>query len=160
MGEKKPNCEVEQRHETDCMESDYNSESKKKIGSPDDSNTAIKSVKLKTRGGARADVVGVDCYSLYVTGKLLKTLANPEGFVCKLIQRAEQDGYRVQVLSTVSGVAEPYNHALGTGSVEVAIKLIKELIRLAVTLILRNPNVSVTGFKDLDIYKLWGKFFL
>eukprot|EP01041_Mallomonas_annulata_P031392 gene31392-53694_t len=58
MGEKEPICEVGQRYEIDCMESDYNAEPKKKIGSPDDSNTAIKSVKLKTHGGARAAVVG------------------------------------------------------------------------------------------------------
>ena len=178
---------VGDRYEIDCLESDFNEEPKNKADHLDSGSTLqTKAAKLKTHGGARAAAVGVDCYSSYVTGKLLKSLANPVGFVSSLIHRVEQHGHVVRVLAADSGVmttstfqvmttkveefcvgkhiipevAEPYNHARGTGSVEVSIKLIKELIRLAITLVLRNPNFLVTGFTAIDVYKLWGEFFL
>eukprot|EP01041_Mallomonas_annulata_P002805 gene2805-5522_t len=177
---------VGQRYEIDCMESDYNNNESKKSSDDSNNNLIIKNKKLKTHGGARAAAVGVDCYSSYVSGKLLKSVANPELFVEEMIMKVENAGHKIQKLAADSGVltasvfqvitpkveslcllknitperAEPYNHARGTGSVEVSIKLIKELIRLAVTLILRNPNFKVTGFNDIDIYKLWGEFFL
>eukprot|EP01041_Mallomonas_annulata_P008698 gene8698-17971_t len=161
MGEKEPVSEVGQRYEIDCMKSDYNAEPTKKIGSPDDSNTAIKSVKLKTRGGARAAV-----------GKLLKTLVNPEGYVYELIQRVEQDRYRVQVLAADSEVITTSTFQVMSIKVELLdlkniflprwLSHIIMLVELAVSNNI-NPeksNFSVTEFKDLDIYKLWGEFFV
>ena len=37
--------------------------------------------------------------------------------------------------------------------------MIKRLIRMAITLILRNPNFPVLGFPPITIFKLWGEFY-
>jgi hypothetical protein len=39
--------------------------------------------------------------------------------------------------------ALPYNHARITGQVEIEIQIVKKLIRIAITLILRNPNFQL-----------------
>ena len=38
--------------------------------------------------------------------------------------------------------------------------MIKKLQRLAITLILRNPNFSILGFPIVAIFKLWGELYL
>ena len=45
------------------------------------------------------------------------------------------------------------------GMEENAIGLIKNLMSLAITFVLRNPNFSITGFTKIEILKLWGEFF-
>eukprot|EP01036_Dinobryon_divergens_P033998 gene33998-43927_t len=112
-----------------------------------------------THGGARAAAVGVDCYSSYVSGKLLKSVANPELFVEEMIMKVENAGHKIQKLAADSGVltasvfqvitpkveslcllknitperAEPYNHARGTGAARVAVKVATGLIRIIIT---------------------------
>ena len=168
-----------ERYEIDCMECDYNTDSTVKLGQ--------KQKKLLTHGGAVAAAVGVDCFSGFVHGKLLKSVAKAEEFVKEFISRVEVEGWNVHLLAADSGImsssmfqvmtpavealclhhtpvikvarSEPYDHSVETGTVEVVIGMIKRLIRLAVTLILRNPNMNVTGFSTNNILKLWGEYF-
>jgi len=53
-----------------------------------------------------------------------------------------------------------YSHARVTGSVEREIGLIQNLIRVAVTPILRNPNFPALDFTPPMIFKLWREFAL
>jgi len=55
--------------------------------------------------------------------------------------------------------SEPCDHSIETGTVENAIVMINRLMSLAITLILRNPNLSVTGFNRMQVLKLWREFF-
>ena len=54
----------------------------------------------------------------------------------------------------------PHNHARITGCVEIEIQIVKQIVRLGMTLILRNPNFPIFGFTVIEVYKLWGEFFL
>jgi hypothetical protein len=119
-------------------------------------------------------------------GKLVKSVADPEVFVEGFLARFKLDNWPVSGLAADSGVvtnaqfqvmttkveqlcaqwhvqklerALPYNHARITGQVEIEIQLIKKLIRMAITLILRNPNFPVLGFQPMTIFKLWGEFY-
>ena len=117
----------------------------------------------------------------------MKSTAKSVVFVQEFIARVELEGWTVSVLAADSGVltssmfqvmtpaveamclahspaikvarSEPYDHSVETGTVENAIGLIKRLMSLAVTLILRNPNLIVTGFTRIQVLKLWGEFF-
>jgi hypothetical protein len=118
-------------------------------------------------------------------GKLVKSVANPEGFVEGFLERYKLDEWPVSGIAADSGIvtnsqfqvmitkveqlctkwnvqklerALPYNHARITGQVEIEIQIVKKLIRMAITLILRNPNFPVLGFTPLTIFKLWGEF--
>ena len=170
-----------ERYEIDCMEPDLISEGLI------ENDKASKSRKLASHGGAIAGAVGVDCYSGFVHGKLLKSTANSVLFVNEFVAKVELEGWNIAVLAADSGVltssmfqvmtpaveamclkhqpviravrSEPYDHSLETGTVENAIGLIKRLIALAILLILRNPNLSVTGFTKIQVLKLWGEFF-
>ena len=170
-----------ERIEIDCLYSDYNiRESDSKLGT-------LKTRKLPTHGGAIAGALCVDCYSSYVHGQLLKSVSHPETFVEGFLSRLKLDDVIVTTLAADGGVvtnsmfqvlttkveslctkwnirsiqrAEPYSHARITGSVEREIGIVKSLIRLATTLILRNPNFPVLGFTPVMIFKLWGEFFL
>ena len=171
-----------ERYEIDCMEPELTSE-----GLTDFNEKVSKTRKLVSHGGAIAGAVGVDCYSGFIHGKLLKSTANSVSFVNEFIAKIELEGWNVAVLAADSGVltssmfqvmtpaveamclkhqpviravrSEPYDHSLETGTVENAIGIIKRLIALAVTIILRNPNLSVTGFTKIQVLKLWGEFF-
>ena len=174
-----------QRIEIDCLYSDYNV--RESVPSVDSQPFTVKTRKLPTHGGAIAGAVCVDCYSSFVHGQLLKSVAHPELFVEGFLARLKLDDVIVSTLAADGGVvtnsvfqvlttkvdtlckkwnvqsierSEPYAHARVTGSVEREIGLIKSLIRLAITLILRNPNFAALGFTALMIFKLWGEFFL
>jgi len=54
--------------------------------------------------------------------------------------------------------SEPYDHSIETGT-KNAIGMIKRLMSLAITIILRNPNLTLTGFNRLQALTLWGVFF-
>lgn len=173
------------RIEIDCMFSDYNIRESLPATAKKPAHVSTK--KLSTHGGAIAGAVCVDCFSSFVFGSLLKSVAHPETFVERLLIRIKLDGFSVITLAADGGVvtnsmfqvlstkveelcrqwgvmtierSEPYSHARITGSVEREIGLIQDLIRMAVTLILRNPNFPTLGFTPLMIYKLWGEFFL
>jgi len=122
------------------MECDYNADSTVKLGQ--------KQKKLLSHGGAIATAVGVDCFSGFVHGKLLKSVAKAVESLCL---------HHNPIIKVAR--SEPYDHSVETGTVEVVIGMIKRLIRLAVTLILRNPNMTVTGFTANNILKLWGEYF-
>ena len=174
-----------ERIEIDCMQSDYNL----RESVPGNSTIAasVKTRKLPTHGGATAAVVCVDCYSSYVSGKLVKSVADPEVFVEGFLARFKLDNWPVAGLAADSGIVTnaqfqvmttkveqlcskwnvqklerslPYNHARITGAVEIEVQLIKKLIRMAITLILRNPNFPVLGFSPMTVFKLWGEFYL
>ena len=174
-----------QRIEIDCLYSDYNV--RESVPSLDNKSVTLRTRKLPTHGGAIAGAVCVDCYSSFVHGRLLKSVSHPEIFVEGFLSRLKLDDVLVCTLAADGGVvtnsmfqvlttkvealckkwnvktierSEPYSHARITGSVEREIGVIKPLIRLAITLILRNPNFPVLGFTPLMIFKLWGEFFL
>ena len=176
---------VGQRIEIDVMFSDYNV--RESVPGPAGSAPTLRTKKLATHGGATAAALCVDGYSSFVHGKLLKSVANPEDFVEHFFVRFQLDNHQVQGLAADQGIitnsmfevstpavdllckqykvgkverSEPYNHSRVTGRAEIEIQLVKKLIRLAITLILRNPNFPVLGFTPLSVYKLWGKFFL
>lgn len=173
------------RIEIDCFYSDYNV--RESISSNENKSATIRTRKLPTHGGAIAGALCVDCYSSFIHGQLLKSVAHPETFVEGFLSRLKLDDVSVSTLAADGGVvtnsmfqvlttkvdalckkwkvksierSEPYSHARITGSVEREIGIIKTLIRLAITLILRNPNFPVLGFTPLMIFKLWGEFFL
>ena len=171
-----------ERYEIDCMEPDQSHAVIEEF-----EKTKIQPRRLLSHGGAVAGAVGIDCYSGFVHGKLLKSTAKSVIFVQEFIARVELEGWKVGLLAADSGVltssmfqvmtpavealclahspiikiarSEPYDHSIETGTVENAIGMIKRLMSLAVTLILRNPNLSVTGFNRLQVLKLWGEFF-
>jgi len=166
-----------QRVELDGFESDYNE--------IDKSFDEGKVKKLPTHGGATSNAVAVDCYSgcsflqllkppvnsvkiiettyndFAINGVKIELLAADQGVLSQskfqvmkpaAIYRCEELGIRVEV-------AEPYNHSRGTATVERTIRTIKELGRMAMTCILRNPNFLTLGFTKLDILKLWGEIY-
>ena len=174
-----------ERIEIDCMQADYNL--REPVPGHSSFVASAKTKKLPTHGGATAAVVCVDCYSSYVMGKLVKSVADPEVFVEGFLARFNLDNWPVLGLAADSGIVTnaqfqvmttkveqlctkwhvqtlerslPYNHARITGSVEIEIQLIKKLIRMAITLILRNPNFPVLGFSPMTVFKLWGEFYL
>ena len=174
------------RIEIDCMYSDYNIR-ETAPPTPENKVIAMKTRKLPSHGGAIAGALCVDCFSSFVHGQLLKSVAHPETFVEGFLCRLKLDDVIVRTLAADGGVvtnsqfqvlttkvetlctkwnirsierSEPYAHARITGSVEREIGLVKSLIRLAITLILRNPNFPILGFTPIMIFKLWGEFFL
>jgi len=166
-----------QRVEVDKMEPDYNEES------PEDGSRKVR--KLPSHGQAIAASVSVDCYSLVVQGKLLTSTRNSMVVIEDILKFYHVHNIPIKLISADSGVisqgvfqvlkpeveaflhdrgiqterAEPHNHSRGTSHVERAIRSIKDLIRIAVLYILRNPNFPVLGFSELDILKLWGELF-
>jgi hypothetical protein len=120
-------------------------------------------------------------------GKLVKSVADPEVFVEQFLTRFKLDNWTVSGLAADSGIVTnaqfqvmttkvedlcarwhvqqlerslPYDHARITGQVEIEIQMIKKLIKVAITLILRNPNFPVLGFAPITVFKLWGEFYL
>ncbi len=154
---------------------------------PDCNVTANKKTqKLKTFGGAESALVFVDVYSGFVKGKLMKVgvpFKDEVLYLLKMIRLV--DKVQPVVLAADSGIVsqskyesfhteiegilsdleikyekvEPYNHARGGAVVEVSIRLIKQLIRLATMYVLTNPNFSSFGFEKVDIFRMWGELF-
>lgn len=118
-------------------------------------------------------------------GILRKNTGRSVEFVSEFVKRCKLYNVSVELLSADSGVnpqsmfqimtsdvekylcdcgikserAEPYNHSRGTPVVERSIRMIKELIRLAVMYVTTNPNFKSFGFAHVDILKLWGELF-
>jgi len=119
-------------------------------------------------------------------GKLIATTGEPHVFVEHFLNRFETDGHIVECFAADSGVlpnaeflvktpkvdelcmrrkiksverSHPHNHARVTGRVEIEVQIVKKLIRLAPTLILRNPNFPLLGFTPLMVFQLWGEYF-
>ena len=144
-----------------------------------------KSTKLPTFGGAIAAAVCVDCYSGYVYGKLLKSKSHSIEYVRHFVLQYQTAGIAITKVASDSGVltqstfntmtpevegyllslnikterAEPHNHSRGTATVERSIRSIKDLMRMAFTYVLRNPNLSEVGMTTEHILKLWGELF-
>ena len=65
----------------------------------------VRTQKLPTHGGAIAGAVCVDCYSSFVFGKLLKSVAHQETFFVKnFLNRLKSDGVHVSTLALDGGV--------------------------------------------------------
>jgi UDP-N-acetyl-D-mannosaminuronic acid transferase (WecB/TagA/CpsF family) len=79
---------------------------------PDQSHAVIEDLnksksmprRLTSHGGAVAGAVGIDCFSGFIHGKLLKSTAKSVVFVSELIARVELEGWTVGVLAADSGV--------------------------------------------------------
>ena len=148
-----------ERIEVDVMYSDYNV--RESVPGTATSGPSVRTKKLPTHGGATAAAVCVDCYSSFVSGKLLKSASNPHEFVEYFLARFQLDNWPVTGLAADSGIvtnpmfqvamteidrlcirwnvqrverALPHNHARITGSVEIEIQIIKRLIRLGMTI--------------------------
>jgi hypothetical protein len=172
-----------ERIEIDGMQSPYNM--RETVPGSSLVSASVTTKKLPTHGGAVASIICVDCYSSFVMGKLVISVANPEVFVEGFLERYKLDHWPVSGIAADSGIvtnaqfqvmttkveqlctrwnvqklerALPYNHARITGQVEIEIQIVKKLIRMAITLILRNPNFPVLGFTTMTIFKLWGEF--
>ena len=171
---------VGQLVEVDIMEPEYNNEV-----NINDEKKSKRSTKLPTWGGATSAVVMIDTYSGYIIGKLLKSTANPHIFVKELVETYSLYSNKIVELAADSGIitnnfwgihtpetvrylnsmgikhkrSAPYNHNIGTPTVENAITTIKDLSRMAFIFILRNPSLKCLKFSELDIYKLWGEIF-
>ncbi len=141
--------------------------------------------KIMSHGGAIAGCVTYDSATGYVNGRLVQSVAKPLALVKESVERYALSGHLIKEFAADSGVvsqsqyrvlttevetyllsqgikfhrAEPHNHSNGSPGVERTIRSIKELIRTAVHYILRNPNFEFTGFRQVDILKLWGELF-
>jgi hypothetical protein len=168
--------EVGDRVEMDCLESDFN-----ETRAP----TAGRAKKLPTFAGATAAAICVDCYSGYVMRKLMKPATPMLVVVKEFVSRYQLLNRKIKVFAADQGVlsqsmfqvftpvtelylqeqqircevSEPYNHNVGTPTVERMVRSSKELQRMAVNYLLRNPNFSSFGFSELMIFKLWGELF-
>ncbi len=166
-----------QRVEIDFMEPDYNEE----IQESDQRRVR----KLPSHGGAIAASVAVDCYTGFLSGKLVKSQSNTKVVVEETIDLYHLHNIAIELMSADSGVisqskfsvfkpeveaylhsrgikterAEPHNHSRGTSHVERAIRAVKDLTRIAILYILRNPNFPIFGFSKINILKLWGELF-
>jgi len=166
-----------QRVELDGFDSDYNEIDK----SSDDGKVR----KLETHGGAVTSALAIDCWSGYSILHLLKAPVNSVKLIEKTVDEFDVFKVRIELLAADQGVlsqskfqvmkpaavkrceelgiqievSEPYNHSRGTATVERTIRTIKELGRMAMLVILRNPNFHTLGFTKLDILKLWGEVF-
>lgn len=167
---------VGKRVEIDIFEADFN-----EMVLNSDRHT-----KLKSHGGARGAAICVDAYSGFVMIVLLKAFKNSIEFIKQFVMLYHLNDVKIDTIGADSGIisqnmyevsskeveeyllkhkikydrAEPYNHSHGGGYVESAIGKLKTMVRTAITLLLRNPNVSVTGMSKEDILKLWGELFL
>ena len=162
-----------QRVEIDRMESDYNEETvESDVG-------RVK--KLPSHGGATAGSVVADCSTGFLFGKLEKAHADSLLLMEDTINFYHTHKHQIQLIAADSGVisqskfsvfrpeveaylhsrgikterAEPHNHSRGTSHVERAIRSIKDLIRIAVLYILRNPNFPVFGFSKIISSSIW-----
>ena len=179
--------EVGDKVEADFFESDFNElpvEPKENV-SEDVTIKKKKTKKLPTHGGAVAGFLVVDCYSQFLMGQLVKSTANAAELVKETIDKYAIDGHKIQLFSADSGVTsqstfrvfttavekvclderietrrgEPHNHSNGTQTIEGMIRPVRNLMRMAMQYILRNPNLPQLGFTKEQILKLWGEIF-
>ena len=172
--------------QADFLESDFNQVEENEQRHED--STILKkkrTKKLPTHGGAVAAFLVVDGYSQYLIGTLVKSTANAAELVKETIAEYAKHGHKITLFSADSGVtsqstfrvftpeveslcldkhihtrrAEPYNHSNGTAIIEGMIRPVKNLIRMAMQYILRNPNLKYLGFTKKQILQLWGEIF-
>jgi len=175
MAQKSPLTEVGERVEADYMFTDFN------MVAPNNNKT----VKIPTLGGAIAAYLTVDCYSGYIHGSLVKSVANSVDRVRETVQEYGTDGKKIMTFAADCGViiqseyrvmlpavqqyllAEhihpevgvPYQHDQGNQHIERSIRAVKELILFAVLYVLNNPNFDKFGFTKHEIFQLWGELF-
>lgn len=175
---------VGSRVEMDIFESDYNDifVHQKQSQPPDPPQKKLK--KLASHGKAVAVAVAVDSYSGYTLTNLLKTTANAEEFIDKFLHHFQNASHTVRHIAADQGVIsttkfdiippalrnklhekgvtteviEPYNHSRGGARVERTIRSIKELVRLAIQLVINNPNLQPLGFTEEQLLRCWGEF--
>jgi len=173
MATKAPLITVGERIEADYMFSDFNMIVSKKT------------VKIPTLGGAVAAYVTVDCYSNYMHGTLVKSVANSIDHVQNTVHEYTRDDKTIKTFAADYGViiqseyrvmlpaaqkflldagiypevGEPYNHDHGNEHIERSIRSVKELILFAVLYVLNNPNFDKFGFTKHEIFTLWGELF-
>ncbi len=177
MSKAAPLEQVGQRVECDIGEPDQNERRQGK---------EKRATKVKAFGGALAFAVAVDCFSGFIMTRLLRTLAHTLVFIKYFIEEFEQNEIQVKLFASDSGIvsqskfqvmtsdteqflrskkikterAEPYNHQIGTPTVEQTIRRLKELINVAISFILRNPVFPLLGFTELQIKQLWGELLM
>ena len=100
MDKRQPLQYCGERYEIDVMEADT------VYGPPFTRSSSAVPIprKVASLGGAIAGVVGIDCYSGFLHGKLLKSTSNSLGFVSELIARVELEGWNIHVLAADSGI--------------------------------------------------------
>lgn len=128
--------------------------------------------------------MAVDSFSGYTLTILLKTTANAEDFIDKFLHNFKNAHHTVRHIAADQGVIsttkfdiippalrqklhaqgitteviEPYNHSRGGARVERTIRSIKELVRLAIQLVINNPNLPPLGFTEEQLLRCWGEF--
>ena len=173
MAPKQTLTQVGQRVEADYMFTDFNMVISKRT------------VKIPTLGGAIAGFVTVDCFSDYIHGNLVSSVADSVDQIKHVHQQYKRDGHTIQTFAGDGGViiqseyrvllpaaqqyllkekikpevGEPYNHDNGNEVIERIIRAIKELILMAIMYILNNPNFNLIGFTQHEIFQLWGELF-
>lgn len=167
-----------QRVECDAGEPDYN---EKRAG------IDKKAKKLKSLGQAIAFALAVDCWSGFLLIKLLKSLGNSLEYVKHFVKKYRAQNHAIKVFAADSGVVsqskfqvfepvvetyllsvgvqtvervEPHNHSRGGATIESMIRRVKDLARLAICYILRNPSFEIFGFSEEDIKRLWGELYV
>lgn len=144
-----------------------------------------KTRKLESFSGATSALVYVDVFSGCVFGKLLAPHVVFVDEVKEIAATMKELGVTVKRLSADSGIVsnskfddvetvvqgllkklsieyervEPNNHSRGGAVIEVTIRLIKQMIRLATVYILTNENFDKFGFDRVDIFRMWGELF-
>lgn len=128
--------------------------------------------------------MAVDSYSGYTLTSLLQTTAKAEDFINKFLHSFQNVNHTVKHIAADQGVisttkfdiipptlrvqlhaqgittevVEPYNHSRGGARVERSIRSLKELVRLAIQLVVNNPNLPALGFTQEQLLRCWGEF--
>lgn len=167
-----------QRVECDVAEPDYNEKR---------AETDKKAKKLRSLGQAVAVALAVDCWSGFLLVHLLQKISNSLEYIKYFVKRFKRNNHPIKVFAADSGVVsqskfqvfepeveayllsegvqtvervEPHNHQRGGATVESMIRRVKDLARLAICYILRNPSFSTFGFDEEDIKRLWGELYI
>jgi hypothetical protein len=183
---KPPLTRVGQNIQMDFFYSPFNDYDGMKGRSNSVDNGTIRSgrvLKLPTHGGALVACLAVDSYSGYIHGYLAKTTKKAVDIVRDVIEYVELHQHNVDEFAADAGitsqsqyrlytpeveryliskkikpiVSEGYNHSNGTPVVEVAIRHVGELVRMAVQYVLRDNTFNHLGFDKVSILKLWGE---
>jgi hypothetical protein len=168
----------------DVMFSDFN---KERSDEDEDALQLKASGKLETYGGAIAGNVTIDCYTGFIIGILISSVAKAYTVVGKIIEVFTMYKHTIKVFGADEGIikpgttrvsettgmqllrskgiifqqSEPNNHSNGTEFAENAIKNVKQLMRLAYAYLLSNNQVmEFFKWKKQEYLKLWGEVFL
>ena len=190
LAEEEKISRVGQRVEMDYFEPDFNdfNDQDQSNGDIENMNSIVRKrvKKLPSHGGAVAAAVAVDALSGFVIVRLVKSVANAVETVTEVVNRFQTENHVIDLFAADRGVlsqsqfrvitpevsaylldqhirmqvSEPYNHANGTPRIEEVILRIKQLVRMGIQYIMRNPNlpaISALGFTKRVILKLWGE---